>query len=416
MTLSWLQALPDSADGSAIGSALLPEPNDTVTLLPHAAIAWRSGRFVRVEALPGLPPPGAPLLLPGLVDLHVHWPQWHVRGQFSGQLLPWLRDAIWPAEAEFADVPFARARAQDFAAAAVRAGTCAGLLFGPPFAAASVAAITALSRGFVEGPALMEQHCPLNLASDPVGLLAQLVAQAPGHMFAITPRFAPNVSAAALRACGHMAAQTGWPVQSHLSENLDEVRWVRELFAEARDYTDVYDAAGLLGQRSIFAHAVHCSDRELSRLAETGTWIAHCPTSNVALGSGRMPVERVAAAGVPWVLATDVGAGPQLSQLDVMRTFFAVHRGHAAVSAGQALCRSTAVPGTFLAALDPQLQGLGTIAVGAPAHLVAVPCPAPKPTAEAMLQSLLHAMPAHVEQYAQAVVQWGQLAFASAAG
>ncbi len=381
-------------------------------LLPHAEIVWCDGRIVSVAALSGPPPSDGLLWMPAFVDLHVHWPQSHVRGQFAGQLLPWLRDAIWPAEAAFADPAVAERRAQAFAAACTRAGTCAGLLFGPPFAQASLQWAAERVAGYMEGPALMERHGPPELLHPASQTLRSLTDAAAGRMFAITPRFAPNLTPAGLAACGALAAQTGWPVQSHLSENLDEVHWVRDLFPQAQDYLDVYDQAGLLGPRCILAHAIHVSDREVDRLAATGTWIAHCPTSNVALGSGRMPLERLQAAGVPWVLATDVGAGPQLSLLDVMRTFVQVHRGHAVATAEQSLCRATAAPGTFLTQFDPSWAGLGTLQPGAPAHLVALPCPTIEgDSPETLLRALLAQLPADAETAPTAVVQWGRRMF-----
>ncbi len=310
--------------------------------------------------------------MPGFVDLHIHWPQAHVRGRFAGALLPWLRESIWPAEAEFASEDVALRRAREFMAAAQRAGTCAGLFFGAPFAQASRAFAQVAPPGWLEGPALMEVNAPEALLRPATQLLADLEAHGPVG-FAVTPRFAPNLSEAGLAACGAVAARLKAPIQSHISENVDEVAWVGQLFPHAVDYLDVYDRAGLLGPRSVLAHGIHLSDRELARLAATGTRIAHCPTSNVALGSGRMPLERLRAAGVNWVLASDVGAGPRLSLLDAMAAFVQVHQGFADSTAAEALCRATAIPGQWLSQFDPQLAGLGTLAVGAPAHVVALP-------------------------------------------
>ncbi len=391
--------------GAVRGAALLPQSDGTVAFLPHAELAWEHGRFTVVRALTTPLPADAPLLLPGFVDLHCHWPQAHVRGQFAGQLLPWLREAIWPAEAAFRDLAVARQRAQAFVAAITRAGTCAGLFFGPPFAEATPVFLAQAPHGFLEGPAIMSQNAPdalLRPAQATLDLLQALHSQ----RVAITPRFAPSVDAAGLAACGTLAQATGWPVQSHLAENLDELAWVRQLFPQAVDYTDVYDQAGLLGPRTVLAHGVHLPDRALARLAASGTLIAHCPTSNEALGSGRMPLERLRAAGVPWVLATDVGAGPKLSQLHVMQRFLAIHAGHAPVSATEALARATAIPGAWLAQFDPGLSGLGTLAVGAPAHIVALPRPdgaAPEP----LLQALLDRPAATLEQLPTQVTLWG---------
>lgn len=397
-----------AASGEAVGAVLLPSARLQVQLLPHARVRWRDGRVSEVAALPGPPPPGAPVLLPGLIDLHIHWPQAHIRGAFGGQLLPWLRDAIWPAEAAFADEDEARRRAIAFVGETLRAGTCAGLFFGAPFASASAIFAQVAPRGWLEGPALMERNGPQALLC-PVGDTLRALEQTgrPAHQpIAVTPRFAPNLSAEGLRTCGEFARQRALPIQSHLSENQDELRWVAELFADATDYLDVYDRAGLLGPRAIFAHGIHLSDGELARLAQTGTTIAHCPTSNIALGSGRMAVERLRRAGVPWVLATDVGAGPCLSMLDAMKDFLNVHQGFADVTAVEALCRSTAVPGQWLAQFDAGLQGLGTLQPGAPAHLIALPM-ADAVEPEGLIRSWLQGDAHQLERLPSAVWCWG---------
>ncbi len=395
------------AHGTLRGAAVLPQPDGAVEFLPHAEIAWRDGRFTEIRALPTPRAMDAPLLLPGFVDLHCHWPQSHVRGQFSGQLLPWLRESIWPAEAAFRDLALARQRADAFLADVTRAGTCAGLFFGAPFAEATAVFLDATPDGFFEGPAIMSQNAP-ELLLRPAEATLDLLRALQNPRVAIAPRFAPNVDVAGLAACGEAAQATGWPVQSHLAENVDELTWVHALFPDARDYTDVYDRAGLLGPRTVMAHGIHLSDRELARLAATQTLIAHCPTSNEALGSGRMPLARLQRAEVPWVLATDVGAGPSLSQLHVMQRFLATHAGHADARATEALARATAIPGAWLAQFDPMLAGLGTLAVGAPAHLVALPLrPGGHDAPEALLLAILARAADAFERLPLGVVRWG---------
>jgi guanine deaminase len=147
-------------------------------------------------------------------------------------------------------------------------------------------------------------------------------------------------------------------------------------------------------------------------LAETGTWIAHCPTSNEALGSGRMPLERLREHGVRWVLATDVGAGPHLSLLDVVRAFLQVHEGKAETTAAEALCRATAIPGGFLSACDPDLAGLGTFGPGAPAHLVAFARPEGDGP-DALVRALACIDRKAMDRAPVEVVHWGERAFAS---
>ena len=387
---------------------MLPDAAGNVAYLRHAAVHLAHGRIAAVEALPG-DPTTPTLLLPGLVDLHCHWPQSAVRGQFTGQLLPWLRTSIWPTEAAFTDQALARTQIHRFVAELTRAGTCAGLFFGSPFAETTAAFLDATPRGFLEGPAIMSHEAPAALLR-PTDVTLPLLDQAlrtHGRRVAIAPRFAPNLDAAGLLHCGAFAQHHGLAVQSHLSENVDEIAWVRSLYPERRDYTDVYDHAGLLGPRTVMAHGVHLSDTELAVLAATQTLIAHCPTSNEALGSGRMPLERLRAAGVPWVLATDVGAGPLLSGLHVMARFLALHAGLADVTASEALCRMSAVPGAWLAQFDPQLNGLGTLEPGAPAHVMAVPHPGGN-DAESVLQRLLAGRDVAWETLPTDVWLWGE--------
>jgi len=138
-------------------------------------------------------------------------------------------------------------------------------------------------------------------------------------MYAFTPRFAVSCSAEMLRRSAEGAAASGAYWQTHLSEDRGEIEEVKRLFPEAIDYTDVYDRAGGLTRRAILAHAIHLSDREVGRLAERGAVIAHCPSSNLFLASGAMPLARYLAAGLRVGLGSDVAAGPDAPLFSVMR-------------------------------------------------------------------------------------------------
>jgi guanine deaminase len=137
--------------------------------------------------------------------------------------------------------------------------------------------------------------------------------------YAVTPRFAVSCSADMLRESASLARSTGAYWQTHLAEDHNEIDEVRRLFPEARDYTDVYDQAGGLGPRTILAHAIHLSDREIARLSDSGSRVAHCPTSNLFLSSGTMRLGRYLAEGLSVGLGSDVSAGPELSLFGVMR-------------------------------------------------------------------------------------------------
>jgi guanine deaminase len=137
--------------------------------------------------------------------------------------------------------------------------------------------------------------------------------------YAFTPRFAVSCTAEMLRESAAAATAAGALWQTHVSEDVGEIREVQRLFPEARDYVDVYDQAGGLGPRTVLAHAVHLSDRELARLVESGTRVAHCPASNLFLASGAMPLARYLEAGLSVGLGSDVAGGPEISIFDAMR-------------------------------------------------------------------------------------------------
>jgi guanine deaminase len=137
--------------------------------------------------------------------------------------------------------------------------------------------------------------------------------------YAVTPRFAVSCSAEMLRESASLANATGTWWQTHVSEDPGEIAEVRRLFPEARDYVDVYDRAGGLGERTVLAHAIHLSDREIGRLVETGTRVAHCPASNMFIGAGVMPLARYLKAGLAVGLGSDVSGGPEASIFSVMR-------------------------------------------------------------------------------------------------
>ena len=284
------------------------------------------------------------LLIPGLVDAHIHLPQYRVRGRFSQALLPWLREHIWPEEARFAEPAYRAAVTAEFRSGLLDAGTTAALVYGAPSASSAHALTQDLNpltaRG---GDVLMDCNGSESVLRDTAVALADaeaLVARY-GDRYVLTPRFAPTSSPELLAGCGSLMARRNVRLQTHLAENLDEVAWVASLYPEQRSYTAVYAHYGLLGPRSVLGHCIHLDDLDLRLLARSGSWVAHCPTSNVALGSGRMPLERLVAAGVQIALATDVGAGPDVSMLDVLRSFLAVHRGFVDPSPSQGLGLAT---------------------------------------------------------------------------
>lgn len=273
------------------------------------------------------------VVLPGLVDLHAHLPQLPNAGLGSGlDLLTWLERYIFPLERAF-DAGTAQRLAPLAYRALAAAGTTTAVLYGAVyedsldacFAAAETHGIRA-----VLGKVMMDRLRYDATIGDSEVLdrsLAQsqrLIERWHGRddgrlMYAVTPRFAVSCSADMLRESAALAKATGAYWQTHLAEDRNEIEQVARLFPGARDYTDVYDRAGGLGPRSILAHAVHLSPREVGRLAETETRVAHCPASNLFLASGAMPLARYLEAGLVVGLGSDVAGGPELSMFSVMR-------------------------------------------------------------------------------------------------
>ena len=273
------------------------------------------------------------VVLPGLVDLHAHLPQLPNAGVGAGlDLMTWLERYIFPLEREF-DVPTAERIAPAAFRAFARAGTTTVVAYGALWADSLDACFRAAEEHGIRaviGKVMMDR-LSYDTELDPSEVLelsirqsADLCARWHGRdggrlSYAYTPRFAVSCSAEMLGRSAAAAAEAGAYWQTHLSEDRGEIGEVRRLFPEAVDYTDVYDRAGGLSRRAILAHAVHLSDREVTRLAESGAVIAHCPSSNLFLASGAMPLARYLAAGIRIGLGSDVAAGPDAQLFSVMR-------------------------------------------------------------------------------------------------
>jgi guanine deaminase len=274
------------------------------------------------------------LVMPGMVDLHAHLPQLPNAGVgFGLDLLTWLERYIFPLEREFDDASAAERLAPGAFRAFARAGTTTALLYGAVFKASLDAAFAAAEAHGIRaiiGKVMMDR-VTYDESIDPVTILerslresAELCERWHGRdggrlRYAFTPRFAVSCTSEMLRESASLARSTGAYWQTHVSEDRGEIAEVSRLFPEARDYVDVYDRAGGLGPRTILAHGVHLSSRELARLVETETRVAHCPASNLFLASGTMPLAVDLAAGLRVGLGSDVAAGPDLSIFTAMR-------------------------------------------------------------------------------------------------
>mgnify|MGYP001964215173 FL=1 len=277
---------------------------------------------VPVEHLPGR------LLAPGFVDMHIHYPQTDVIGSPADGLLPWLENYTFPHESRFSDAQHAAESADFFIEELLRNGVTSALVFSTSHAA-SVDALFSLAeaRGMrlMTGKCLQDRFCPEGVADQTEQGLREseeLIQRWHGRGrlgYAITPRFAPTSTDAQLAGAGELARQYPdvW-IQSHVAENLAEVRWVAELFPQARSYLDVYDRFGLMRERAVYAHCIHFDDTDRALMRDTRTAAAICPTSNLFLGSGFFDYD--ALARVPFLhgLASDVGGGTSFSPFHTM--------------------------------------------------------------------------------------------------
>jgi len=236
------------------------------------------------------------LMLPGFIDCHVHYPQIGIIGS-GGPLLEWLNEYTFVAEQQFADPAFARETAHVFLRECLRAGTTTAAVFctvHPQSVDAFFEESSALNTRMIAGKVLMDRHAPaplLDTAQRGYDESKTLIARWHGRgrqLYAVTPRFAASSTPEQMDMAGRLWAEhPGTWLQSHVCENRAEVQWVRELYPDRRDYLDVYDHHGQLGPRSIYGHGIWLGERELQRCHDSGTALAHCPTSNEFLGSGQ---------------------------------------------------------------------------------------------------------------------------------
>lgn len=273
------------------------------------------------------------LIIPGFVDAHVHYPQTRVIGSASGPLLPWLESTVFPEESRFTDDDYAREVAEEFVRRAAAVGTTTVLAFSSSSATATAIALETLAeRGLraIVGLTLMDQNCPAALSvpaeraiSEARALAARFQGAAGGLLgMAITPRFALSCSRPLLEAAGVLARELDLLVQTHVSENVHEGEATLAAHPIASDYLGVYEAVGLVGPKTVFAHAIHFSEAEWDRVAASGARVAHCPDSNFFLGSGVMKLAEARRRGVPVALGSDVAAG---RSFDLRRVIACAH-------------------------------------------------------------------------------------------
>jgi guanine deaminase len=263
------------------------------------------------------------LLLPGFIDAHIHFPQYRMLAAPAKDLLEWLNRYTFPEEARYVEEAYATAAAEVFLQRLFAHGTTSAMAFCSVHRQcvdALFSAAASRNMALVSGKTMMDRNAIPSVQDDvEQGALdtKELYDRWHGRSrlrYAITPRFAVTSSDAQLAASGELLrALPGALLQTHLSESAGEIALVQQLFPWSKDYTDVYDHFGLLSDRSIFAHGIHLSERELARLGESGSTVVHCPTSNAFLGSGIMPMRKMG--DIRLGVATDISGGTNYSML-----------------------------------------------------------------------------------------------------
>ncbi|MEM6254555.1 MAG: guanine deaminase [Cyanobacteria bacterium P01_D01_bin.156] len=276
------------------------------------------------------------LIMPGFIDTHIHYPQTGMIAAYGEQLLEWLNQYTFPTEQKFNDKNYAGEVAELFLDELLRNGTTTALVFATVFPQSVDAFFEAAERRnlcMIAGKVMMDRNAPdavcdtAESAYQETKALIQKWHKRGRLHYAVTPRFAITSTDEQLRLAGKLLQE--FPdvyLHTHLSENVDEVAWVKQLFPDCAGYLDTYDQAGLVKERSVFAHGVQLTDEEFQRLSEAKSAISFCPTSNLFLGSGLFKIEQAKSKDYPVKvgLGTDVGAGTSFSILQTANEAYKV--------------------------------------------------------------------------------------------
>lgn len=270
------------------------------------------------------------LILPGLIDCHVHFPQMQVIASYAANLLEWLNTYTFPEECRFVESAHAERIATQFFDEFLRQGTTTAVAYCSVHKASADAFFAeSLRRGtlMIGGKVMMDRNAPQGLLDTPQlgydetrAVIEQWHGKGRNHV-AITPRFAITSTPEQMAMTQTLAEEfPDLHIQTHLSENHDEIRYTCELYPDATDYTDIYARYGLLRKKALFGHAIHLSDREADAMAESGAVAVHCPTSNLFLGSGLFPLKAIQRREKPVAVAvaTDIGGGSSYSMFKTM--------------------------------------------------------------------------------------------------
>lgn len=273
---------------------------------------------------------GNSLIIPGLVDMHLHAPQFASRGVgMDLELIPWLNKYIFTEEAKYSDIEYAASVYSAFCAAMKSGATTRACVYATLHASSTDILMKMLDEsGLVTyvGKVNMDRNCPEQLSektcnslNDTEDWIRRTKDEYSNTKPIITPRFVPTCTGELMRQLGKLAVKYQVPVQSHLSENKHEIDWVKELHPDSDSYSHVYHSFGLFGQiPTIMAHCVHLTDSEMDLIRDNGVYVAHCPQSNINLSSGIAPVGRMLNKGLRVGMGTDVAGGFSISILRAM--------------------------------------------------------------------------------------------------
>jgi guanine deaminase len=274
------------------------------------------------------------IIMPGFIDTHIHYPQVDVIASYGKQLLDWLNNYTFPTEKQFEDPEFAKETAEFFLDELARNGTTTALVFGTKHKQSVDAffeASSARNTRMICGKVMMNRNAPDELCDDVQSSFDDsqaLIDQWHGNgrqLYAVTPRFAITSTGEQLEKAGALLKNNpSVYMQTHLSENKDEIAFTMKLFPERKSYLDIYDHYGLLGPRSVFAHGIHLEDEDFKRLADTQSSISFCPMSNLFLGSGLFKLETANKFNTQVSVATDVGGGTSFSMLQTLSEAYKV--------------------------------------------------------------------------------------------
>lgn len=361
-------------------------PEDSVRM--HEAVAIRGGQILAVGAVETLRDAhpqakvidhNGKLIMAGFVDAHVHYPQTAIIASWGKRLIDWLNTYTFPEEISFHDPAHAEdiaTRYLDLTAAHGTTTMCSFCTIHPVSVDAIMAEAQKRGQRIVAGKTCMDRNAPDGLrdtaqsAYDDSKVLLDRWHGQDRLSYAITPRFSPTSTPEQLEALGALWAEhPDCLMQTHLSEQTDEIEWVKSLYPQARDYLDTYEEFGLLGPNGLYGHAIHLEAREKDRLREVDAALVHCPTSNTFIGSGLFDMAGLMAAGHRVGLATDTGGGSSFSMLRTMAAAYEVGQlRHTPLHPAQLLWLATVGSARSLRMDDR----IGNIAPGMEADLVVI--------------------------------------------